>query len=246
MITVDTGYDDFAVVYDRHWAPRYAADARDTLDALLVPRVAAGSKVLDLCCGSGRISAALAALDFDVTGVDASSALLELARSNAPQVRFKQGDATQLVLAGRFQAAVCLNDSLNHLLTIEDLKDAFRGLASCMLEGSVLLFDLNLAHKYQTGWSGAMSIIEDDAVCAIVVGADLPGKLARFDAAVFRPSGTAWSRADVHLLQTWYGVDEVAAALEAAGFTDTRVTDRRGHALAHSRVDRAYFCCVRR
>jgi SAM-dependent methyltransferase len=201
--------------------------------------------VLDLCCGAGQISHILADRGFDVVGLDASASLVEIARRNAPNCHFEVADAKSFRLSNSIQAAISLNDSLNHLLRIEDLKAAFVNVYKCMKPGGVFLFDLNLAHKYQTSWAGSFSIVEEDAVCAVVATTDMEQRLARFDATVFLQFEGLWTRKDVRLLQTWYPPDDVCAALVEAGFADVRLTDRKGTQLIDHGIDKAFFTCTR-
>jgi demethylmenaquinone methyltransferase/2-methoxy-6-polyprenyl-1,4-benzoquinol methylase len=78
----------------RRWKRRVAA--------LAAPRP--GDRALDLCCGTGDISFALAALGAEVTGLDFSEPMLAVARqrqtpapkSQTPAPKFIQGDAQQL------------------------------------------------------------------------------------------------------------------------------------------------------
>jgi SAM-dependent methyltransferase len=58
-------------------------------------QVAAGQRVLDVGCGTGKFVAALSERA-KVWGVDASPEMLEVARSRAPRVRFKQASADAL------------------------------------------------------------------------------------------------------------------------------------------------------
>jgi SAM-dependent methyltransferase len=239
-----TNYDAFAQIYNRHWGPRYAEFALETLEPLLA-KIPGGGKILDLCCGSGQTSRRLADRGFEVTGLDNSPALISLAEKNAPNASFTVADARHFTLPAGFHAVISLNDSLNHLLKMEDLLSAFASVARCLLPGGIFLFDLNLAHKYETSWAGSMSIVEDDAVCAIVVKSDLQAKLATFDAATFTKAHGVWSREDVHLLQTWYTPEEVREALEKSGFLDIQISDRKGNRLSEWTVNKAFYTCSR-
>ena len=63
-----------------------------------------GTRALDLCCGTGDIAFALAQRGADVTGLDFSTEMLEVAatrhlKSHASNLKFIQGDAQQLSFA---------------------------------------------------------------------------------------------------------------------------------------------------
>ena len=58
-----------------------------------------GMKVLDLCCGQGNVSEALAHRGCDVTGVDFSSAMLSFANRRVPNAAFIHADAQELPFA---------------------------------------------------------------------------------------------------------------------------------------------------
>jgi demethylmenaquinone methyltransferase/2-methoxy-6-polyprenyl-1,4-benzoquinol methylase len=65
-------------------------------------RIKPGNRALDLCCGTGDITFALAKRGADATGLDFSPQMLEVAAqrqlvgTKAPNLRFIQGDAQQL------------------------------------------------------------------------------------------------------------------------------------------------------
>src|SRR5215211_7487707 len=69
--------------------------ASDLLD-LLAPRP--GERVLDLGCGTGQLTAQIAARGADVIGIDRSPDMVEQARRNFPNLRFDVGDATTFSL----------------------------------------------------------------------------------------------------------------------------------------------------
>lgn len=64
----------------------------------------AGEKILDLGCGTGELTAQLAASGAEATGLDSSAAMIESARRNFPEVSFVVADAAAFVLPEQFDA----------------------------------------------------------------------------------------------------------------------------------------------
>ncbi|WNR45800.1 class I SAM-dependent methyltransferase [Paenibacillus roseipurpureus] len=78
--------------------------------------LAQGARILDLCCGMGRHSMALAEFGFEVTGVDLSSVLLEEAvkQDSEKQVTWIPGDMREVPLTEPFDAVVNLFTSFGY------------------------------------------------------------------------------------------------------------------------------------
>jgi demethylmenaquinone methyltransferase/2-methoxy-6-polyprenyl-1,4-benzoquinol methylase len=105
----------------RNWKRRVAEMAR----------VAPGTRALDLCCGTGDISFALAQRGAKVTGLDFSVQMLEVARARSqksevrsqnpksPSPNFIQGDAQQLPFADNSFAIVTVGYGLRNLASWE-------------------------------------------------------------------------------------------------------------------------------
>jgi ubiquinone/menaquinone biosynthesis C-methylase UbiE len=96
--------------------------------------------ILDLGTGTGRAAMALARRGAVVTGVDASSEMLSVARRRAAEeglsIEFTEGDAHALVFPDRaFDAAVCFR----LLMHVPDWRQAIREL--CRVAGSRVVFD---------------------------------------------------------------------------------------------------------
>ena len=111
-------YDAFARAYNRHWGPRAGDTQLPILHDFLLPRLPAKAAILDLCCGSGHLAHLLTMEGYEITGLDGSRELLNFARRNAPRSVFVLADARSFALPTRYDAAICMSDSLNHLLTI--------------------------------------------------------------------------------------------------------------------------------
>ena len=99
-------HDTFAALEKREWAnvnlaqsyARVFAKAADMVVPHLVKAVGTetGTKALDLCCGHGNVAAGLVRAGAQVTGLDFSPAMLDMARANVPEATFIEGDAMAL------------------------------------------------------------------------------------------------------------------------------------------------------
>lgn len=69
---------------------------------LLAPR--AGERILDIGCGTGHLTAEIAASGAETTGIDSSAEMIAEARKNFPQVRFEVMDAGSIRLEETFDA----------------------------------------------------------------------------------------------------------------------------------------------
>ncbi len=73
-----------------------------SLVELLAPQ--AGERVLDLGCGTGHLTAQIAAAGADVVGIDSSPDMIDQARRKYPQLRFAIADAQALSFQEEFDA----------------------------------------------------------------------------------------------------------------------------------------------
>ncbi|TYP79128.1 trans-aconitate methyltransferase [Paenibacillus methanolicus] len=73
-----------------------------TILSLLEPRE--GERILDLGCGTGRLTAAIAASGAMTLGIDSSEAQIEKARLTYPELRFQAADACHYEAEKRFDA----------------------------------------------------------------------------------------------------------------------------------------------
>ena len=77
--------------------------------------VKSGSEVLDLGCGNGRIYELLKSKKVDYLGVDNSSGLLDKARENFPDAKFKLGDMVDLDLPDKSFDSIFSIASFHHI-----------------------------------------------------------------------------------------------------------------------------------
>jgi glycine/sarcosine N-methyltransferase len=152
-------YDKFSTDYDRFvsWPGRLAIEMPfiDRQLRFLADSNRAMPRVLDAACGTGMHAIALAQLGYPAAGADLSPGMIEQARANAAragvQVPFKTagfGGLAQAFDVGilpdqpnptRFDALLCLGNSLPHILTESELAAALDDFAACLQPGGLLL-----------------------------------------------------------------------------------------------------------
>lgn len=137
---MDSLYDD-AGLYDLV-APRDPDMERFYVETAGGP----GRSVLELACGSGRITAPLAASGATVTGIDISPTMLERARAvlagRGLRAELVETDIRALDLGRRFDTVVIAANSLLHLATQDDFACAFGAVCRHLAPGGRLAFDV--------------------------------------------------------------------------------------------------------
>lgn len=117
-------------LHERGWLDRFLA--------LLPKGKSGGGAILDLGCGAGDpIAAYFVGQGHGVTGVDASRAMLDLARARFPDGDWRQGDMRRLDLPERFDGIVGWN-SFFHLTPTEQRATLPR-LAAHLKRGGALM-----------------------------------------------------------------------------------------------------------
>lgn len=239
-----SGYDRFAWIYNKHWGNTFTATGLQVMEALLLPHIPAGASILDLCCGTGQLAQALTKRGYRVTGLDVSEEMIRFARENAPGAEFIVDNACSFKLPAIYHAVVSAFDSLNHIMSLEELTSVFGNVFTALQAGGRFLFDLNTEEGLQM-WDDNFGIVEEDHVCVVQTHYVPLERMAQFEATIFYLQDE-WQRADVRLTQKCYSEVEVKSALETAGFTGINAyAYNEEWALAELTEDagRAFFTC---
>jgi SAM-dependent methyltransferase len=141
-------YDGFSADFDHEtWVSRLLAVAEQ--------QGATGKRVLDVACGTGKSFEPLLRRGYEVSACDISPAMVARARQRAGSRARKVfvADMRALPVCGRFDLITCLDDAVNYLLTVEDLRSAFRSAARLLRPGGFYLFDTNTLLTYRTAFA---------------------------------------------------------------------------------------------
>jgi ubiquinone/menaquinone biosynthesis C-methylase UbiE len=133
VLDTESGYTAWSTSYDERMNPLVMAE-QPAMNALLDGIT--GGRALDAACGTGRLTRMLVDHGHDVTGVDASEAMLDRAHSNAPEATLQLGWLLQLPFPDASFDVVCCGLALTHVLL---LQPAIAELARVLREGGRLL-----------------------------------------------------------------------------------------------------------
>jgi SAM-dependent methyltransferase len=140
----DAYREDLAYIHDAGFGG-YARSAAPVLLGALRQAGAERGLVIELGCGSGILSAEIAAAGYDVLGYDISEAMIALARRRVPQARFR----VQSLWAAELPACVavaavgeCVNFLFDPDNTDAALAKLFRRIHDALCPGGLLLFDV--------------------------------------------------------------------------------------------------------
>lgn len=102
-----------------------------------------GARVLDLGCGTGRITLAAAEAGCQIMGIDPNPASLRAARAKpgADQVRWVDGTSRAIPAEARFDAAIMSSNVAQEMLDDAELAQSFKDIASHLVPGGRLAFD---------------------------------------------------------------------------------------------------------
>jgi trans-aconitate methyltransferase len=131
-----TGWDAETYAKSFSFVPAYG---RELID-LLAPQK--GEAILDLGCGTGALSAELAAHGAVITGVDADANMIALAKKTHPALSFFQQDGSALTVTGPFDA-VFSNAALHWM----DVSKVFPQVAKVLKQGGRFAAELGGVHN---------------------------------------------------------------------------------------------------
>jgi len=145
-VSTDEEYGSTADLYDHVGPYRNRPDVRFFVKAA----EAAGSPVLEVGCGTGRVLIPTARAGLDIVGLDLSRRMLTVCRqrlrdeSEAVQhrVRLVQADMRRFELRCRFTLATIPFRPFQHLLTVADQLSCLAAIRRHLVDGGAMVLDL--------------------------------------------------------------------------------------------------------
>ena len=123
--------------------------------------------VLDLGCGTGKMTLELSKRGYDMTGIDISTEMLDVARDVAEQEGLSEKilwlcqDMTEFELYGTVDVTVSCLDCINHLTDKKSLDKCFYLVHNYLIPDGLFIFDINGKRKFEETYADNSYVMEE-------------------------------------------------------------------------------------
>ena len=218
-------YDLLAPFYDAINADISYSDWADFIEKIFNKECKSRPElVLDLGCGTGKMTLELASRGYDMTGIDISAEMLDIAREQAEiggyDILWLSQDMREFELYGTVDSAVSCLDCINHLTKPSDVKKTFDLMHNYLIPDGIFVFDINGKAKFENIYADRSYVMEEDGgVCIWQNYYDKKTKLCDFYITLFEEcSDGRYERYDDEQRERMYTVSEMRKMLLASGF----------------------------
>lgn len=240
-------YENFAGVYDelmdnvpyRVWA--------DFLEKILKDDHIQNGLMLDLGCGTGKMTALMAKKGYDMIGVDSSMDMLQIARERTQDFPesflYLLQDMRAFELYGTVQSVISVCDSVNYITKPEDLEQVFRLVNNYLDPGGIFIFDFNTEYKYQKVIGDRVIAEDREDVSFIWYNEyDVREHLNYIDLSIFvQEKDNLFRKFQEQHVQRGYTVEQMKTLVEKAGLVFLEAFDDYTEKMPHEKSERVVF-----
>lgn len=158
---MSTSYHNFSYVYDKFMDNIPYSDWCEYIIKLLHHHNLPKGNLVELGCGTATLALLLEKNGYNITGVDNSSDMLSIAAkklTSNSKITLQLQDMRDLYFNTQFDCFYCVCDSLNYLLSEEDIYNTFLGVKEYLKADGLFIFDLKTIHFYK-------NILGDQTFC---------------------------------------------------------------------------------
>ena len=223
---MESGYRNLPPYYDR-WQKSYGKDFSTLIFPRLISSIRShrigGRTMVDVACGTGTLALKMARRGWDVVGVDGSEGMLAQAAAkiagSAHRVALLHQDMRELALPRPVHLATSFFDSLNHLMTTEDLGVTFRRVRQALVPGGWFVFDTSTERCFTSLWTRSETFHEREFTIILDNAYDRTSKCARCNVTLHDKGGGAPFDLTETVTEKFYTTAEVSGLLSEASFT---------------------------
>ena len=238
-------YTSFASVYDLFMDTVPYEEWCAFLCKILAQHGITDGPVLDLGCGTGKMTRLMSEQGYDMTGIDNAAEMLQIAAMEPGEVPilYLLQDMQDLELDGCVRAVYSVCDCVNYVLDEEELQQAFSRVHEYLEEDGAFIFDVNTSYKYTKLLAeNTFAESRDEGSFIWDNYYDEEERINEYDLTLFIPEGDELYRryTETHY-QRNYETETLLKLLKNAGFTDICVYDDYTDAPLCETSERAVF-----
>lgn len=243
----------FAKIYDKFTDEADAQRRAAYLIAALHKFGIEGGIVLDLACGTGRMSETLIRSGYDVISTDVAPEMLfeamQRLRPYGERALVLQQDMRELDLFGTINACICCMDSINHLLTEDDIQRVFDKVSLFAEPGGVFIFDVNTVYKHRCVLANNTFVYEDETDFLVWQNEYDPSDdtvlmLLDIFSSVNNDENTYIRQCD-EIRERAYALSDIEKMLRNSGFSKICCFDDLSFSKPSENAERVYFAAVK-
>ena len=173
--------------------------------------------VLELGCGTGKFGAKFSADDFKIIGLDLSLEMLMVARTRAYRnFRIACADIRSFAFKTKFDFIFSVHDTMNYMLTEEDISRVLRCTREAMHDESIFLFDITTENNIKKFFDNKTSFYKTRGILA--EWSNRYDKKKKHVISSFRISTPDGSVKEEEHVQRIYSIKEMIGILGNEGF----------------------------
>jgi SAM-dependent methyltransferase len=207
--------------------------------------------ILDLGCGTGKMTLELAKHGYDMTGIDISPEMLDIARSISEKEGYSDKmlwlcqDMTEFELYGTVDVTVSCLDCINHLKDKKSLDKCLSLVHNYLVPNGLFIFDINVKRKFEEVYADNTYVMEEGGnVCVWQNYYNSARGLCDFYITVFKEGADGrYDRYDDVQREKMYTLRSITSALARAGFEFIGAYKDFSFTPATDADDRIYIAC---
>lgn len=136
-------YKIFSKLYDKFMEYSDYGAWEEAVESLIALGKPNGKKLLDIGCGTGELLNRMAK-NYECSGMDISEEMLKVAHKKLKHrsIKLFLGDMVEFDTGEKYDIMLSMFDTVNHILSLEELESHFESVAKSLNDDGVYIFDV--------------------------------------------------------------------------------------------------------
>lgn len=199
----------------------------------------------EIGCGTGKMTKLLSDKGFDMIGIDSSADMLDIAQEKRGcdgKILYLNQDMKEMELYGTVRAFISCCDSVNYLLSEEELLTTFKLVNNYLDPKGLFIFDMNTPYKYEELLAdNVFAEARDDASFIWENFYDEEERINEYDLTLFVKENELYRKYEEVHYQKAYDLELVKKLIEKSGLKLLAVYDAYTRESVREDSDRVVF-----